>query len=73
MKKKYEKIDLKFISKERNKITGKNQIYNNGAQAGTSYIIQQILSKLYYTSYIIKVKNTSYIIQVILYTIKVAL
>jgi hypothetical protein len=26
MKKKYEKIDLKFISKERNKIRGKNQI-----------------------------------------------
>ncbi len=67
MRKKYEKVDLKCISKETNKIRGKNQILNKGAQAHTNYIIKYILSKLYYTKLIIKVQYTSYIKEVKLF------
>jgi len=47
------------MSKETNKIRGKNNISN--------YIIQYMLSKLYKTSYKIQVKYTSCIIQIILF------
>ena len=62
MRKKYEKIDLKFISKETNKIRGKNYIQIRARKRA-----QIILSNVYYPSNIVQVILYKLNIQVVLY------
>ncbi len=66
MRKKYAKIDLKFISEETNKIK-LIIVYKIRARKRAQIILSNVYYPSSHTNYIIQVKYTSYIVQVILF------